>query len=911
MIARICPALLLLLVSSTFLAANAAGTTGADQRSVWVDPGWRQTVSRYKVTFDEQGLSTTVFDFEIQALDEKGAEAISQQTVAYNGYFNELTADNLATLKADGSVIAVDARAIRDQPASANTASPYFDEQRRRLIAYSNVVPGDKIRGRLIYKTKRAVFAGEFADYWSQLADQPPELIEITLDGPASKPLHIAGRNVEHSEERSGNRIIHHVRMRQETPKPRQMEIDSFDDARRFEVSTFADYAAFAAMLNARNAPMAVPDQKLSKLSTEIVGDATEPRRKVELIHNWVARNIRYVGIGFQDGGWTSQPASAVLASRYGDCKAHATILKALLAAQGIEANLVAVNADAQYTLTEVATANFNHAIVYVPQIDQYLDPTASLLAFGALPPNLDGKPALNIDKGTLASIPVAKPESFAFATDTDYTLAGDGTRRARSILSGTGLGALTGRVVAQGLERVDRPSVAKKLIEYANLTGSGDYSFPSPRELSDSYAITATFQISKPVERHQTARTKMLPLTDPRPSLSDLTAGGANGQPFPCHSFEYRETSSLTLPQGTNFHEKPAPVTYAAGFNGRTAFGPASGRIEVSGAAVLDGRTMRSSALVRLTFDAAVCPAEFAAAIKTGLEKFTEFKYGMIGLTPRSAPYVTEISADLDEGEKAFHAGNYKLAIARLKPLAERGGARAQYYLGDMYDGGFGAKQDYREAIRWYQMSAEQGDADSQSHLGYLYENGLGAARDEKLAVQWYAKAADQDDAWSQARLASMYRDGRGLAQDFQQAAKWFAKAADQGSTWAQMNLGLLYIKGQGVPLDYTKAMFWLRNAADRNDNYAQYNLGWVYESGKGVPKDTKQAIEWYSKAADAGNQEASARLAGLTGGNSFWGVLFKLHHLALRAWQVALPLPSDVIAQIREWLWPASSPE
>jgi TPR repeat protein len=881
MIPRICPALLLLLISSSFAAANVADTTGANQGSVWVDPGWRQTVTRYNVTFDEQGLSTTVFDFEIQALDEKGAEAISQEKFSYNSYFNQLTSSNLATLKADGSVIAVDERAIRDQPASTDTSSPYFDERRQRVIAYSHVVPGDKIRGRLIIKAKRPEFAGEFARYWSQPADQPPGLIEITIDGPASKPLHIAGRNVEHSEERSGKRIIHHVRMRQETPKPRQMDIDSFDDARRFEVSTFADYAAFAAMLNARNAPMAVPDKTLTKLSTEIVGDATDTRLKVEQIHNWVARNIRYVGIGFEDGGWTSQPASAVLASRYGDCKAHATILKALLAVQGIEANLVAVNADAQYTLTEVATPNFNHAIVYVPQLDQYLDPTVPLLAFGSLPPNLEGKPALNIDKGTLASIPVAKPESFTFAADTDYTLAGDGTRRARSILSGTGLGALTGRVVAQNLERVDRQRVAKKLIEDAGLSGTGDYTFPNPRELSDSYAITATSQISKAVERHQPARIKMLPLTDPRPSLSALTSGGANGQPFPCHSFEYRETSSLTLPEGTNFYEKPPPVTYAAGFNGRTPYGAASGRIEVNGAAALDGRTMRSSAVVRLTFDAAVCPAEFAAAIKAGLEKFTEFKYGTIGLTPHSAPYVTEISADLDEGEKAFHAGNYKLAMARLKPLAERGGPRAQWYLGNMYDGGRGVKQDYREAIRWYLVSAEQGDVHSQSHLGFLYQNGLGAARDEKLAAQWYAKAADQGDSYSEACLATMYRDGHGLEQDFQQAASWYAKAADQGYAWAQMNLGLLYAEGKGVPLDYTKAIFFLRNAADRNDSYAQYNLGWAYESGKGVPKDTQQAIEWYSKAVDGGNPLARARLEGLTGGKSFWEGLFR--HIGL----------------------------
>jgi TPR repeat protein len=670
--------------------------------------------------------------------------------------------------------------------------------------------------------------------------------------------------------------------MRQETPKPRQMDIDAFDDARRFEVSTFADYPAFAAMLNARNAPMAVPDKALKKLSAEIVGDATDRRLKVERIHNWVARNIRYVGIGFEDGGWTSQPALAVLASRYGDCRAHATILKALLAAQGIEANLVAVNAGAQYTLTEVATANFNHAIVYVPELDLYLDPTVSLLAFGSLPPNLAGKPVLNIDKGTLASIPVAKPENFKFATETDYTLASDGTRQARSILSGTGFGALIGRAVAQGLERVDRPAAAKKkLIEDAALSGTGDYTFPNPRDLSDSYAITATFEISQPVARHQTARIKMLPLTDPRPSLSVLTSGGANGQPFPCHSLEYRETSSLTVPEGTNFYEKPPPVTYAANFNGTTPYGAAGGRIEVSGAAMLDGRTMRSNAIVRLTLDAAVCPAEFAAAIKKGLEKFTEFKYGIIGLTPHSAPYVTEISADLDEGEKAFHAGNYKLAIARLKPLAERGGARAQWYLGNMYEQGRGVQQDYREATRWYLMSAEQGDADSQSHLGYLYENGLGAARDDKLAAQWYARAADQGNVYSEACLATMYRDGRGLPQNFQEAANWYSKAADQGYAWAQMNLGLLYATGRGVPLDYTKAIFFFRNAADRNDNYAQYNLGWAYESGNGVPKDTQQAIEWYGKAADGGNPLARARLKGLTDEKSFWGVLFR--HIGL----------------------------
>lgn len=884
MIARTCSALLALLMSLAPAVAGPPEPASGDHGPVWIDPGWRRTIARYAVTFDEQGLSTTVFDFEIKALDEKGARAISQQTFTYDGYFDDLISIDLATLKADGAVVAVDQRAVRDQPASADNSSPYFDEHRERIIAYPDVAPGDRIRGHLVFAGKRPMFAAAFARDWNQPADQPPETIELTLDGPASRPLHVAMRDVEHREERVGERIVHHVLLRQEVPRPRQIKDDRFDEARRFEASTFAGYADFAAMLNARNAPMALPDETVRQLAATIVGDATDPHTKVERIHNWVARNIRYVGIGLEDGGWTSQPAAAVLASRYGDCKAHATILKALLAAQGIEANLVAVNADAQYTLTEVATPNFDHAIVYVPELDQYLDPTASILAFGALPPDLSGKPALNIDKGTIANIPIATPDRFVMTADTDYTLASDGTRKARSVLSGTGVGAMIGRALAQGLEATDRASVAKGFIERAGLQGGGDYSFSNPRDLSDSFAITATFEVTKPLDLGGPVRFRMLPLTDPRRALAVFDPAATRGGQFPCHAMEYRETASLSIPNGSHFFEKPAPVTHAANFGGRTPLGDASGRIEVSASAVIDGRTIRSSALVRLTFDSALCPAEFGAAIRAGLDKFDEFKFRAIGVTPKQPPEVTDVSADFSAGIEAFQSRNFKLAMTQLRPFAEQGNARAQSYLGSMYEGCRGVERNYGEAIRWYLMSGGQGDAFSQSRLGYLYANGLGAVRDEQRAAQWYAKAAEQGDSYSQAYLGSMFLGGRGLPQDFQQAANWFAKAADQGYAWAQMNLGLLYVSGRGVPLDYTKALYWLRNAADRNDHTAQYNLGWAYESGTGVDKNAQEAIKWYGKAADGGNLDARARLEGLTSADHFWGTLFR--HIGLSSW-------------------------
>lgn len=165
MITRILsPLLLLLLIASAVVRAGAADIKHGSEPA-WVDPGWRRTVARYAISFDELGISTTVFDFEILAVDHKGVDAISQQVFAYNSYFDELAATDLATVKADGRVIPADERAVHDEPASADISSPYFDERRKRIIAYSDVAPGDKIRGRLVYRDKRPVFPGEFARF--------------------------------------------------------------------------------------------------------------------------------------------------------------------------------------------------------------------------------------------------------------------------------------------------------------------------------------------------------------------------------------------------------------------------------------------------------------------------------------------------------------------------------------------------------------------------------------------------------------------------------------------------------------------------------------------------------------------------------------------------------------------------
>jgi TPR repeat protein/transglutaminase-like putative cysteine protease len=869
------------IVGSLLFWSLAAGIAQADpadlkndNKPVWVDPGWRQTLDRCAVVFDEQGLSTTTCDFELTALDRKGVDAISQQVFSYNGYFDELSAHNLATVKTDGRVIAVDERAIHDEAASTDLSSPYFNERRKRIIAFPDVAPGDKIRGRLIYADKRAMFPGEFARAWYVEPTDPPEVMELTIDGPASKPVRVAARDVEHGEERIGNRIVHHVRFHHDTAQPKRGEILAFDSAPRFEASTFPDYAALAAALSARNAPMAAPTESLRKLAAGIVGDATTNAAKVERLHNWVTANIRYVGIGFEDGGFTSQPAEAVLAARYGDCKAHATLLKALLVTQGIEADFVIVNAAMRYTLTELATPNFDHAIVYVPELDTYLDPTAAKFAFGALPPELNGKPVLNIDTGRLGRIPVMTPERHHYGYDIDYVLAADGSREGRAVLSGRGVGAAIGRLFAEQFDK-DRKRAAEKLLERARLAGTGDLTLPDSYTLSDAYAVTMNFQLAK-FETGKTPVMRILTLPDFRAQSLSTSLNSAQDQPFVCGSLDYDQTASMALPAEFNVSDKPAPVSYTADFSGATAYGEANGHVEVAGDAIIDGRTVRLKAHLQVKLDTPVCPVGFAREIKKAMTKFEELTVSTVWLTTKPVPYVIETSAGYYAGVNAFEKKNYGFALVSLKPLADAGHPRAQYYLGNMYENGFGVAIDLPEAARWYRLSADKGDVYSQTHLGYLYERALGVPRDDALAAQWYARSAAAGNESGETSLGRMYREGRGVARDYKLAEKWFLLAAEQGSAWALMNLGLLYTHGgDGLPQDYGKAIDFFRKAADGGDADALYDLGWAYEQGLGVPANRQQAIEWYSKAAGKQQPLALKRLDSLSEHKSIWSAL------------------------------------
>jgi len=94
--------------------------------------------------------------------------------------------------------------------------------------------------------------------------------------------------------------------------------------------------------------------------------------------------------------------------------------------------------------------------------------------------------------------------------------------------------------------------------------------------------------------------------------------------------------------------------------------------------------------------------------------------------------------AASLRSGIGAFNRADYASASRVFIPLAERGAATAQAYLGFMFETGRGVPQNYTEAAHWYRRAAEQGDSLAQYSLGLLYDKGQGVPRDVVEASKW-----------------------------------------------------------------------------------------------------------------------------------------------------------------------------
>ena len=134
-----------------------------------------------------------------------------------------------------------------------------------------------------------------------------------------------------------------------------------------------------------------------------------------------IARDeVRYTSIAFGLGRVVPRPPSTTHGSSFGDCKDKALLLATLLDAVDVEARVALVSTRDSIPFDEALPGLdlFDHAIVYLPGRDQWIDATSDTSAAGELPWMDQGRPALLVHptEGALVHTP-EQPATYEVTT--------------------------------------------------------------------------------------------------------------------------------------------------------------------------------------------------------------------------------------------------------------------------------------------------------------------------------------------------------------------------------------------------------------------------------------------------------------------------------------------------------------
>lgn len=149
---------------------------------------------------------------------------------------------------------------------------------------------------------------------------------------------------------------------------PHSFEIEGY----KGNMNTWENFGKWINTLNSNKDKL--PEATVNKLK-QLVADAPDDYAKIQRLYAYLQQNTRYVSIQLGIGGWQPFEASFVDGKGYGDCKALANYMHALLKAVGVNSYYTLINAGSETSdiQTDFPSNQFNHAIVCVPLVKDTL----------------------------------------------------------------------------------------------------------------------------------------------------------------------------------------------------------------------------------------------------------------------------------------------------------------------------------------------------------------------------------------------------------------------------------------------------------------------------------------------------------------------------------------------------------
>ena len=215
--------------------------------------------------------------------------------------------------------------------------------------------------------------------------------------------------------------------------------------------------------------------------------------------------------------------------------------------------------------------------------------------------------------------------------------------------------------------------------------------------------------------------------------------------------------------------------------------------------------------------------------------------------------------NSEIEKGVTLFKAKKFDASYKILKPYADNGDKKAQFYIGLLYDMGTIGMMDKFRAVEWYRKAAEQGYADAQYDMGVMFSKGEGIYKDLKEAYYWYSKAAAQGHGYALYNLGVANERGYGVEKNITKAAQYYRLASDKNISRASYNLGNIFYQNG----EYKKAFDYYHKGSILGHPKSQFKLAWMYHQGIATDKNETMALKWYRESAYRGYKKGMINYA------------------------------------------------
>ncbi len=448
------------------------------------------------------GLASRTRQTIVRVLTARGVDAARSQGVQYSPDRQVVKVERARVLRKDGTVLESKSEGER------NLSEPWYGlyyDVRSRNVYFPQLEPGDAIE--LITRTDDAGSANFFADYFGDFtylqSTWKKRVADYVLLGPPGRTFYSEAtplKTLQHSEGKlpDGGTWMRWTatdvaRLVPEPSMPGTSELLA-----HVHVSTYKDWQSVGRFYWGLVKDQLRVTDEIRAAANEVVKNipASNELGRIRALYNFVVSRTRYVGLEFGIHSFKPYSVDTILSRKFGDCKDKASLLHALLESVSIDSRLTLLRMKRLGGIEPniASLAVFNHAILYVPKHDLFLDGTAEFHGSQELPADDRDAEVLVVEPdGRGASkffrTPEAKPEDNTDETSAVVRLSRDGS--ATLAIDGKARGTWT----AELRRSYESPDTRRRLAEERLARAA----FPGVKvtsvEVSDPHEIEKPFE--------------------------------------------------------------------------------------------------------------------------------------------------------------------------------------------------------------------------------------------------------------------------------------------------------------------------------------------------------------------------------------------------------------------------------